>query len=96
MIETWRDPWLKDFFEKDIYSKKIPPDLPDRLFRKLQTLDDAAVDSDLCAPPSNHFEKLSGKLEGRCSIRVNSQWRLVFRWAEGKAGEVYLDNHSYR
>jgi proteic killer suppression protein len=96
MIESWHDSWLKNFFEKDDASKRIPADLRDRLFRKLQLLDDAVMNSDLRVPPSNHFEKLSGTLEGWHSIRVNDQWRLVFRWSEGKARQVYLDNHSYR
>jgi proteic killer suppression protein len=39
-------------------------------------LDDATTDQDLRVPPSNHFEKLRGKLEGFHSIRVNSRWRL--------------------
>jgi proteic killer suppression protein len=92
----WHDAWLRDFFEKDVHSKKIPADLRDRLFRKLQLLDDATNDADLRVPPSNHFEKLSGKLEGYHSIRVNTQWRLVFRWSSGKATQIYLDDHSYR
>jgi proteic killer suppression protein len=96
MIESWRDTWLKDYFERDVHSKKISADLRDRLFRKLQLLDDATTDADLRVPPSNHFEKLSGKLEGWRSIRVNNQWRLVFKWSEGKAKEVYLDDHSYK
>jgi proteic killer suppression protein len=96
MIESWHDIWLKEYFEKDVHSKKIPADLRDRLFRKLQLLDDATTDADLRVPPSNHFEKLSGKLEGWHSIRVNNQWRLVFKWREGEAAEVYLDNHSYK
>jgi toxin HigB-1 len=96
MIEGWQDPWLKDYFEKDIHSKKIPADLRNRLFRKLQLLDDATSDADLRTPPSNHFEKLSGKLEDYHSIRVNHQWRLVFRWRNGEARQVYLDDHSYR
>jgi toxin HigB-1 len=95
VIESWHDTWLRDYFEKDLHSKKIPADLRDRLFRKLQLLDDATVDADLRVPPSNHFEKLSGKLEGQHSIRVSDQWRLIFKWSEGKATEVYLDNHSY-
>jgi proteic killer suppression protein len=60
-------------------------------------IDDATTDQDLRVPPSNHFEKLRGTLAGFHSIRVNSQWRLVFRW-EGTCGEadgVYLDDHSY-
>ena len=96
MIESWHDSWLKDFFERDVYPRKVPVDLRDRLFRKLQLLDDAAIDNDLRVPPSNHFEKLRGKLEGWQSIRVNAQWRLVFRWSEGNAREVYLDDHSYK
>lgn len=96
MIESWRDSWLKDYYEKDLYSKKIPPDLRDRLFRKLQLLDDATTDADLRVPPSNHFEKLSGRFDGWHSIRVNEQWRLIFRWSEGKAKVVHLDDHSYR
>jgi len=96
MIESWRENWLKDFFREDINSRKIPADLRDRLFRKLQMLDDAETDADLRVPPSNHFEQLSGKLEGFHSIRVNLQWRIIFRWNGGHATDVYLDNHSYR
>ena len=96
MIVGWRDEWLRKFFEEDVASKKIPTDLRDRLFRKLQMLDDAETDADLRVPPSNHFERLSGNLEGWRSIRVNIQWRLIFRWDEGNADNVYLDNHKYR
>ena len=96
MILSWRDKWLKDFFEEDTYTRRVPADLRDRLFRKLQLLDDATIDADLRTPPSNHFEKLSGNLAEWHSIRVNLQWRLIFRWANGEATEVYLDDHSYR
>ncbi len=96
MIVSWKDEWLRKFFEDDLHSKKIPADLRDRLFRKLQMLDDAEADADLRVPPSNHFEQLSGKLEGWRSIRVNFQWRLIFQWDEGQANNVYLDNHTYR
>ncbi len=98
MIVNFRDGWLRFFFVDDIRSKKIPPDLEARLFRKLQMIDDAMTDQDLRVPPSNHFEKLHGNLEGYCSIRVNRQWRLVFRWdgGKGEAAGIYLDDHSYR
>jgi toxin HigB-1 len=44
------------------------------------------------------LEKLRGGLEGLHSIRVNDQWRLIFRWdgAKGEANNIYLDNHSYQ
>lgn len=97
MILSFRDSWLRDFFTDDVRSGKIPPDLQSRLFRKLQLLDDATTDQDLRVPPSNHFEKLQGRLEACHSIRVNKRWRLIFRWNgnNGEASDVYLDDHSY-
>jgi proteic killer suppression protein len=98
MIVSFRDAWLRDFFVNDITNKRIPADLRDRLFRKLQMLDDAASDADLRVPRGNHFEKLKGTLAGWHSIRVSEQSRLIFQWnaATGEASRVYLDNHSYR
>jgi proteic killer suppression protein len=98
MIVGFRDGWLRAFFVDDTLSRNIPSDLESRLFRKLQMIDDAATDQDLRVPPSNHLEKLRGNLEGFHSIRVNKQWRLVFRWDgdRGEASDIYLDDHSYR
>jgi toxin HigB-1 len=98
MIVGFREAWLRAFFVDDVRSRHIPSDLEDRLFRKIQMIDDAATDLDLRVPPSNHFEKLRGHLDGYHSIRVNKQWRLVFRWDgnRGEASDLYLDNHSYR
>ena len=98
MIVSFRDDWLRAFFIEDEYSRNIPADLESRLFRKLQMIDDATTDKDLRVPPSNHFEKLSGKLAEFYSIRINKQWRLIFRWngSRGEASDVYLDDHSYR
>ena len=98
MIVNFRDGWLRAFFVEDRRSRNVPPALESRLFRKLQMIDDATIDEDLRVPPSNHFEKLRGNLAGFHLIRVNNQWRLVFRWngSNGKAEGVYLDDHSYR
>ena len=98
MIKNFRDSWLEAWFVDDRRSKKIPAGIEDRLFRKLQLIDDAECDMDLRIPPGNHFEKLSGKLKNKFSIRVNSQWRLIFEWddSNGSASNVYLDNHEYR
>lgn len=97
MIVSFRDGWLLEFFVDDVRCRQIPSDLENRVFRKLQMIDDAMTDQDLRVPPSNHFEKLKGHLEGLHSIRVNKRWRLVFRWdgAKGEASDVYLDDHSY-
>jgi toxin HigB-1 len=98
MIVSFRDDWLRDFFLEEAKSKKIPPDLESRLFRKIQMIDDAMTDEDLRVPPSNHFEKLRGNLESFHSIRINKQWRLVFRWdgSRGEAAGIYLDDHTYQ
>jgi proteic killer suppression protein len=53
----------------------------------------AADVNDLRAPPSNHLEKLSGSLAGFWSIRVNDQWRIVFRWNDGSALNVRLTDY---
>jgi proteic killer suppression protein len=98
MIKDFRDSWLHNFFIDDIHHKKIPASIRNQLFRKIQILDDATCDIDLQSLPSNHFEKFSGRLKARCSIRVNKQWRLIFSWnnASGEAMDIYLDNHDYR
>jgi proteic killer suppression protein len=98
MIKNFRDVWIHNFFVNNIQHKKIPASIRNPLFRKIQMLDDATCDLDLRSPPSNHFERLSGSLKGRCSIRINKQWRLVFFWddSRGEAGNVYLDNHDYK
>ena len=98
MIVSFRDEWLRAFIVEDTRSRQIQSDLESRLFRKLQMIDDATTGQDLRTPPSNHFEKLRGNLAGFHSIRVNNQWRLVFRWdgGRGEAEGVHLDDHSYR
>lgn len=98
MIVGFRDDGLRVFFVDDVHFRRIPADLEDRLFRKLQMIDDATSDQDLRVPPSNHFEKLRGNLDGFHSIRVNKQWRLIFRWdgRRGEASDLYLDDHGYK
>jgi toxin HigB-1 len=98
MIGGFRDDWLRAFFLEDAHSKFIPADIESRLFRKVQMIDDATTDQDLRLPPSNHFEKLGGKLKSHHSIRVNRQWRLIFRWdaSRGEASDLYLDDHGYK
>src|SRR5689334_13238952 len=87
MIVNFRDDWLRACFVDDIRSRNIPSDLESRVVRKLQMSDDATTDQDLRVPPSNHFEKLRGKLADLHSIRVNQQWRLIFKW-DGNRGEA--------
>ena len=57
---------------------------------------DAATDlNDLRSPPGNRLEALGGDLEGLYSIRINDQWRIVFRWTPNGPTEVrVIDYHA--
>lgn len=58
--------------------------------RKLIQLNQARALSDLAVPPGNRLEPLHGTLAGLHSIRINDQWRIVFRWTEVGPAEVAL------
>jgi toxin HigB-1 len=58
--------------------------------RKLDMLHAAAKLEDLRVPPSNRLEKLEGNLKGFHSMRINDQWRLIFRWIDGNAHDVQI------
>jgi toxin HigB-1 len=58
--------------------------------RKLEAVNAAARLEDLLVPPSNRLEKLKGALRGSYSIRINDQWRVVFRWHDGHANAVRM------
>lgn len=63
--------------------------------RKLDQLNAASRLEDLRSPPGNRLEALRGELRGLHSIRVNEQWRIVFRWQGEEARDVRLtDSHS--
>jgi proteic killer suppression protein len=62
--------------------------------RKLRMLNSSQDINDLMVPPSNRLEKLKGKLKEFYSIRVNSQWRIIFKWNNGNAELVeIIDYH---
>jgi proteic killer suppression protein len=58
--------------------------------RKLQILDVAKGIDDLRCPPGNRLEALQGDRRGQWSIRINEQWRLCFRFADGEATDVEI------
>jgi proteic killer suppression protein len=61
-----------------------------RAKRKLEALHAAARLDDLRVPPSNRLEKLKGDRKAFHSIRINDQWRIVFRWMDGHAHDVAI------
>jgi proteic killer suppression protein len=58
--------------------------------QKLDILNAAHSLEDLRSPPGNRLEALRGDLQGFYSIRINNQWRLVFRWQASQALEVRI------
>jgi proteic killer suppression protein len=80
---------------KGIVSRKLPFDIQKTARRKLFYLNEAEDLRDLLAPPGNRLEELHGKRLGQCSIRVNGQWRICFKWIKGKAKDVEIvDYHK--
>ncbi|MCB9252074.1 MAG: type II toxin-antitoxin system RelE/ParE family toxin [Flavobacteriales bacterium] len=75
-------------------SKKFPAGIQNIARRKLRMISNSENINDLRIPPSNHLEKLSGNLFGFYSVRINKQWRIIFRWQNDSAYEVeILDYH---
>jgi toxin HigB-1 len=75
--------------------KNLPLDIQQIGRRKLRMLNNSQNLLDLRIPPSNKLEKLSGKMNNFYSIRINDQWRIIFKWDEGNANEVtILDYHK--
>lgn len=74
--------------------KGIARELQEIARRKLRMLNNSQNIADLQIPPSNRLEKLKGNLREFYSIRINDQWRIIFKWDKGNASEVeILDYH---
>ena len=74
--------------------KKLPIEIQNIGRRKLRMLNNSLDLRDLRIPPSNRLEKLSGKLNGYYSIRINNQWRIIFKWTASNASAVeIIDYH---
>lgn len=71
-------------------SKKFPANLAIRAKIKLDMLDAAQEKQDLRIPPANHLEELKGNLMGYMSIRINNQFRIVFRFDGKDAYDVHI------
>lgn len=75
--------------------KKFPPEIQQVGRRKLRMLNNSQSMEDLRIPPSNRLEKLSGVLKDFFSIRINDQWRIIFKWENNQAKEVeIIDYHK--
>ena len=73
--------------------RRLPLEVISRALNKLDMLNAAHDVLDLRSPPGNRLEVLGGELKGFHSIRVNDQWRIIFRWKDGNAYDVSVTDY---
>jgi toxin HigB-1 len=95
MITSFGDAATEDLYHNrpTHRARRFPSNIRSTAVRKLDVLNAAHRLDDLSSPPGNRLEALRGDLEGFHSIRVNDQWRIVFRWIDGTAREVSLTDY---
>ena len=92
MIRTFKDREAERIWNGE-RSRRLPGEIQNRALQKLRQLHAAVTMADLLNPPSNRLEHLRGDRAGQLSIRINSQWRICFRWNEGEAHEVEIADY---
>ncbi len=70
--------------------RKIPIEIQQIGRRKLRMINNSQDLKDKRIPPSNRPEKLKGKNKDFYSIRINGQWRIIFRWDNNNAHDVQI------
>lgn len=73
-----------------IVSKKLPREIQEIARRKLRMINNSIDIVDLRIPPANRLEKLKGNLKEFYSIRINNQWRIIFKWKNGNAFDIEI------
>jgi proteic killer suppression protein len=91
---------IKSFGDKEsekiwngIRSNKLPNEIQDVARRKLRMIHNAQDVDDLRIPPANRLEKLKGDLQEYYSIRINNQWRIIFKWINNDAYEIRIEDY---
>lgn len=92
MITSFGDRATSELFHniQSRYSRKLPNQIHEMALYKLDLLNAAQTLEDLLSPPGNKLEVLRGDLKGFHSIRINAQWRIIFRWAGSSAHDVQI------
>jgi len=95
VIQSFGDETTADLFrERNTRSaRRIPREIWRIAQRKLKALDVAARLEDLTMPAGNRLEALKGTQAGRHSIRINDQYRVTFRWEQGHAHQVRIEDY---
>jgi proteic killer suppression protein len=92
MIVSFADEATSDLYHgrRTKRVRRLPHDILQRALVRLDVLNTAHSLMDLSSPPGNHLVALGGDWTGFHSIRINRQWRIVFRWEDGNAHEVQM------
>lgn len=95
MIASFKDKATEALFhgQSGKALRRIPSTIRTAGVRKMDMLNAVKELGDLRAPPGNRLEALKGDLVGRHSILINDHWRIVFRWEQGHAYEVWLTDY---
>jgi toxin HigB-1 len=88
MIRSFGDKATQALFQDEVVRQLRGIARPAK--RKLEAVNAASRLEDLTVPPSNRLEKLRGDLKEFYSIRINDQWRVIFRWIDGEAHDVRI------
>ncbi len=75
------------------FVRGLPGEIQETARRKLRMINNSLNINDLRIPPANRLEKLKGKQQEFYSIRINDQWRIVFKWSNGNASEVEITDY---
>jgi proteic killer suppression protein len=92
VIINFADKATEDVFNGIISkaARRIPLNIWPVVVRKLDMINAAHDLKDLRVPPANRLELLKGKWSGHYSIRINDQYRIVFRWIDGNSHHVLI------
>ncbi len=93
MLTSFGDKDTKKIWEGERV-KGLSTEIQEMARRKLRMLNNSQDLADLQIPPSNRLEKLKGNFKEFYSIRINNQWRIIFKWNNGNADEIeIIDYH---
>jgi proteic killer suppression protein len=92
-IKSFRGKYAEIILQGRQIPKGFPSEIARVARRKLIMIDAAPVLAALRSPPANRLEALKGDLRGKYSIRINDQWRIVFRWVAGGAEDVEITDY---
>jgi proteic killer suppression protein len=92
VIESFGDSATESIY-RGLRVRGLPGVIQESARRKLRMINQARIVEDLQVPPGNRLEQLKGNLNGFWSIRINQQWRVIFRWQDGSKHDVRIIDH---